>query len=141
MGYGVTLRREQASDYLAQVRTRGVLTLTRQDYWHMVTGQLRGLFLGTPPPRRATVGSVRVVGPHPPPGDPLYLSARQVALYSPRSYAQGSWPWRGYTRILREDAAVPTISSALMALRRSCSLDPTRDGMGSLRIHPMAPGS
>ena len=32
MGYGVSIRKEQASDYLAQVRTRGILTVTRADY-------------------------------------------------------------------------------------------------------------
>ena len=71
MGYGVSIRREQASDYLAQVRTRGILTATRADYWHQATWPLRALFTGSPPPRRATVGSVRVLGPHPPKGQPF----------------------------------------------------------------------
>ena len=61
-----SIRKEQASDYLAQVRTRGILTATRHDYWHLATGPLQALFSGTPPPRRAIVGSARVLGPHPP---------------------------------------------------------------------------
>ena len=41
MGYGVTIRKEQASNYLAQVRTRGVLTATRADHWEQAMGPLR----------------------------------------------------------------------------------------------------
>ena len=65
MGYGVSIRKEQASDYLAQVCTRGILTATRADYWHRAMGPLRTLFTGSPPPRRATVSSARMLGPHP----------------------------------------------------------------------------
>ena len=50
MGYGVTIRKEQASNYLAQVRTRGILTATRADHWEQAMGPLRALFLGSPPP-------------------------------------------------------------------------------------------
>lgn len=67
MVYGLIIRKEQAFDYLAQVRTRGILTATRHDYWHLALGPLRALFSGTPLPRPATVGSARVLGPHPPP--------------------------------------------------------------------------
>ena len=38
VGFGVSTRKEQASDYLAQVRTRGILTATRADYWHQAMG-------------------------------------------------------------------------------------------------------
>ena len=68
MGYGKSIRKEQASNYLAQVRTRGILTVTRADYWDLAMGPLRALFMGSPPPRHATVGSVGVLGPHPPRG-------------------------------------------------------------------------
>ena len=61
MGYGVTIRKEQASNYLAQVRTRGIPTATRADHWEQAMGPLRALFLGSPPPKHATVGSVRVL--------------------------------------------------------------------------------
>ena len=85
-GYGFTIKKECASDYLAQVRTRGILTATKHDYWHLVTGPLRALFSGTPPPRRATVGSARVLGPHPPGQPPLpHGCPGQVSLPGPIS--------------------------------------------------------
>ena len=40
MGYGFTIGKQQASDYLAQIRTRGILTATKHDFWHLVTGPL-----------------------------------------------------------------------------------------------------
>ena len=101
MGYGVSIRKGQASDYLAQVRTRGILTATRADYWHQAMGPLRALFTGSPPPRRAIVGSAGVLGPHPPRGSPLYVSEDQAKRYSPVEYLRNSWPWREYTRTLR----------------------------------------
>ena len=109
MGYGLTIRKEQASDYLAQVRTRGVLTATKQDYWHLGAGQLRTLFTSSPPPRRVTVASARVLGPEPPEGSPLYLTDAQMAQYSPGEYRNYSWPWRGYTRMLSGASVMPTI--------------------------------
>ena len=109
MGYGLTIRREQASDYLAQVRPRGILTATRHDFWHLATGPLRTLFSGTPPPRRATVGSARVLGPHPPLDSPLYLTDAQARYYSPAQYLKYSWPWTEYTRVLKDDSVLPTI--------------------------------
>ena len=89
MGHGLTIRREQASDYLAQVRTRGILTATKHDYWHLATGPLQALFSGTPPPRRATVGSARV-GAAPPRDSPLYLTDAQARCYSPSQYLKNS---------------------------------------------------
>ena len=50
MGYGVSIRKKQASDYLAQVRTRGILTATKADYWRRAMGPLRALFMGSPRP-------------------------------------------------------------------------------------------
>ena len=91
MGYGLTIRREQASDYLAQIRTRGILTATKHDYWHLATGPLQALFSGTPPPRGATVGSARVLGPHPPLDSPLYPTDAQARCYSPAQYVRNSW--------------------------------------------------
>ena len=88
---GSAIKKEQASDYLAQVRTRGILTATRHDYWHLATGPLRALFSGTPPPRPATVGSACVLGPHPPRGSPLYLTDAQARCYSPAQYLGKSW--------------------------------------------------
>ena len=102
-------RSRPQTTYLAQVRTRGILTATRADHWEQAMGPLRALFLGSPPPRHATVGSVRVLGPHPPQGSPLYLTADQVRRYSPGKYLRGSWPWEGYTRMLSEDSVLPTI--------------------------------
>ena len=109
MGYGLTIRKEQASDYLAQVRTRGILTATKHDYWHLATGPLRALFSGTPPPRPATVGSARVLGPHPPRDSPLYRTDAQARCYSPARYLGKSWPWKGYTRVLKRDSVLSTI--------------------------------
>ena len=71
-GNGVSTRNEQTSDYLAQVRTMGILTTTKQDFWHLALGPLRVLFTGSPLFKRATVQSARVLGPHPPRGSPLY---------------------------------------------------------------------
>ena len=82
MVYGVSVRKEQASDYLAQVRTRGILTASRADYWRQAMGPLRALFMGSPPPKQATVGSVGILGPHPPEGSPLYLPEDQIKHYS-----------------------------------------------------------
>ena len=109
MGYGLTIGKEEASDYLAQVRTRGILTATKHDYWHLATGPLQALFSGTPPPRPATAGSARVLGPHPPRGSPLYLTDAQARCYSPAQYLGKSWPWRGYTRVLKRNSVLPTI--------------------------------
>ena len=50
MGYGVSIRKEQASNCLAQVRTRGILTATRADYWRRAMGPLRALFMVSPRP-------------------------------------------------------------------------------------------
>ena len=109
MGYGVSIRKEQASDYLAQVRARGILTATRADYWHQAMGPLRALFTGSPPPKRTTVSSVRMLGPHTPEGSPRYLSEDQAKRYSPGKYLRNSWPWTEYTRTLTEDSVLPTI--------------------------------
>ena len=109
MGYGFTIRREQASDYLAQVRTRGILTATRHYYWHLVTGPLQVLFSGTPPLRRTTDESARVLGPHPPTDSPFYFTEAQVKCYSPGHYLRNSWPWTEYTRVLRKSSVLPTI--------------------------------
>ena len=109
MDYSFTIRKECASDYLAQVRTRGILTATKHYYWHLVTGPLRALFSGTTPPRRATVGSARVLGPHPPLDSPLYLTEAQTKCYSPGQYLRNSWPWKKYTKALKEDSVLPTI--------------------------------
>ena len=108
MGYGISIRKEQASNYLAQVRTRGIVTATRADYWDQAMGPLRALLMGSPPPRHATVGSVGVLGPHPPEGSPLYFSEGQIRHYPPGRYLKNSWPWEGCTRTLREDSVLPT---------------------------------
>ena len=109
MGCGFITRREQTFDYLAQVRTRGILTATRHDYLHLATGPLQALFSGTPLPRRATVGSARVLGPHPPRSSPLYFTDAQARCYSPAQYLGKSLPWREYTRVLKRDSVPPTI--------------------------------
>ena len=117
MGYGPTTGRKQASDYLAQVRTRGTLTATKHDYWHLATGPLQALFSGTPPPRSATVGSARVLGPHPPLDSPLYLTDAQATCYSPAQYLRNSWLWKEYTRALKEDPVLPTILKSYVRAR------------------------
>ena len=94
MGYGLTIKRKQASTYLAKARTRGILTAAKHDYWHLVTGPLQVLFLGTPPLRRATVESTNVLGPHPPVDSPPYLTETQFKCYSPGQYLRNSWPWK-----------------------------------------------
>ena len=109
MGYRISIRREQASDYLAQVRTRVILTATRADYWHHAMGPLRSLFTSSPPPKRATVGSANILRPHPPRGSPLDLSEYQTKRYSPGEYLRNSWPWREFTKTLRIDSVLPTI--------------------------------
>ena len=109
MGFGATIRKEQASDYFAQVRTRGILTDARQDFWHLAMGPLRVLFRGTPPLRRATVQSARVLGPHPSRGSPFYFSEAQAERYSPGEYLRNSWLWRGYARTLKRSSVLPTI--------------------------------
>ena len=109
MGYGISIRKEQASNYLAQVRTRGILTATRADHWGQAMGPLRALFIGSLPPRHATVGFVGVLGPHSPEDSPLYFSEDQIRRYSPGKYLRDSWPWGGYTRTLKGESVLPTI--------------------------------
>ena len=124
MGYGFTIRREQASDYLAQVRTRGNLTATRHDFWHLVTGPFQIFFTGTPLLRRATAETARVLGPHPPTDSPVYFTEDRVKCYSPGEYLKSSWPLREYTRVLRKNAVCPTI---LRSYRRAAEIFPASD--------------
>ena len=109
MGHGLIIRGEQASDYFAQVRTRGVFTATRHDFWQLVTGPLQVLFTGTPPLRRATVETARMLGPHPPTDSPFYFSEAQVKCYSAGEYLKHSWLWRECTRVSRKSFILPTI--------------------------------
>jgi len=88
MGYGVYVRKEQASDYLAQTRLRGLLILVKADYWDKAEGPLRDLFTGSPAPRYPTPSTERVLGPDVQPGHrgpargllPLQLSEGVMAL-------------------------------------------------------------
>ena len=110
MGYGTyTIRKEQAFDYLAQVRTRGILISTKHDFWHLATGPLQVLFTGSPSLKRATVQSARVLRPHPPRGSPLYHSDAQAALYSLSEYLKNSWPWKEYAKTLKGNSVLPII--------------------------------
>ena len=104
MGYGISIRKEQASNYLAQVRTRGILTATRADM-----GPLRALFMGSPPPRHATVGSVGVLGPQPLEGSPYTSRKTKLSIILLGSTSRTLGPGRPNTRTLREDSVLPTI--------------------------------
>ena len=55
------------------------------------------------------MASTAMVGPDPPAGADLYLSPRDVLLYSPGAYLRKSWPWADYRRVLRPDQQVPTV--------------------------------
>jgi site-specific DNA-cytosine methylase len=109
VGYGAFVRKAQVSGYLAQNRLRGILTLVRADHWQRATGPLRQLFVDSPEPWHPTVATEGVIGPDPRSGHALYLSRAQIALYSPQVFRPRSWPWEGYTRVVRPDRPLPTI--------------------------------
>ena len=109
LGYGVVVRKEDAMDVLPQKRERGFLIAVGAPDWGKALGPLGTLFTSPVGKREATMASMRVVGPDPPPGDPLYLTPRQEALYSPTFYRQGSWPSPDYIRLPGPGDQAPTV--------------------------------
>ena len=55
------------------------------------------------------MASTAMVGPDPPAGADLYLSPRDILLYSPGAYLRKSWPWADYRRVPRPDQQIPTV--------------------------------
>ena len=55
------------------------------------------------------MASTAMVGPDPPAGADLYLSPRDVLLYSPGAYLRKNWLWADYRRVPRPDQQVPTV--------------------------------
>ena len=101
-----------------------MLTATRHDFWHLVTEPPQLLSTGTPPPRRATMETAKVLGPHPPTDSPLYFSEARVECYSPGKCLKNSWPWEEYTKVLRRNSIPPTI---LRSFGRAAETFPASD--------------